>query len=177
MRIGLTTSSLQGSALPLSYRGVADSGFEPLKHEAPDLQSGPFDRLGNPPSFSVEVSTGNLASMAHKPYISNPRRVAFTCSPQSGLRAPAPYPVRFRLRLFKALTPDIEAPNDADAGAPPVRYIAPRSYRARRHETASVRHPSLSTLRTVTRKGQQRRQTNEKPARNGPASKGRTSSN
>ena len=39
----------QGSALPLSYRGVADSGFEPLKHEATDLQSVPFDRLGNPP--------------------------------------------------------------------------------------------------------------------------------
>ena len=39
----------QGSALPLSYRGVADSGFEPLKLIAADLQSAPFDRLGNPP--------------------------------------------------------------------------------------------------------------------------------
>ena len=54
----------QAFHLPLSYRGVADSGFEPLKHEAADLQSAPFDRLGNPPvCFPPRclTSTGNLA--------------------------------------------------------------------------------------------------------------------
>ena len=51
-------------ALGAGQRGVADSGFEPLKHEAADLQSAPFDRLGNPPvCFPPRclTSTGNLA--------------------------------------------------------------------------------------------------------------------
>lgn len=56
---------------------MADSGFEPLKHEATDLQSVPFDRLGNPPSFSVETSTGNLASMAREVNKSKFGRVVF----------------------------------------------------------------------------------------------------
>ena len=45
------------------YFLVGESGFEPLKHEAADLQSAPFDRLGNPPWLLVEAvaSTGNLA--------------------------------------------------------------------------------------------------------------------
>ena len=30
---------------------MAGSGFEPLKHEATDLQSVPFGRSGNPPMF------------------------------------------------------------------------------------------------------------------------------
>lgn len=41
---------------------MAGSGFEPLKHEAADLQSAPFDHLGNPPAVSVrsELQTATL---------------------------------------------------------------------------------------------------------------------
>jgi hypothetical protein len=34
---------------PSSFLSVGGKGFEPLKAEPPDLQSGPFDHSGNPP--------------------------------------------------------------------------------------------------------------------------------
>ena len=36
-----------------SAGGVEGAGFEPAKAEPPDLQSGPFDRSGIPPKFSI----------------------------------------------------------------------------------------------------------------------------
>lgn len=46
---------------------VEGEGFEPSKAEPPDLQSGPFDRLGTPPERapdSAEIERGCQCSLA-----------------------------------------------------------------------------------------------------------------
>lgn len=72
---------------------MADSGFEPLKHEAPDLQSGPFDRLGNPPSFSVEVQPATWLVCHGRVTFRKSRRVAL---PFLGFHPSAQQPSRVR---------------------------------------------------------------------------------